>query len=133
MGDKKLYAENLTDYILESLNNLDIYPKDPEIENNVGKDYYRQYLYIDIRFSAQCFGEPLKYGDGAVLNKFIKETVSDFIKSTTKDMLPKGVLEYKMISVYAYSKGRFPAEDFTDADWVAFTIFLEPIKSKGHN
>jgi len=125
---KKLYAENLIDYILESLNNLGVYPKDPEIEHNVGKDYYRQYLYINIKFDAQCFGEPLKYEDGDILNKFISETVSDFIKSTIKDMLPKGVLEYRIISVYAYSVGRFPVENFTDADQVAFAIYLKPIK-----
>ena len=126
---KKLYAENLIDYILESLNNLGVYPTDPQIENNVGKNYYRQYLYINIKFNTQCFGEPLKDSDGDILTRFINETISEFIKSTTKNMLPKGVLEYRLFTAYAYPyKGQFPADSFTDADYIAFAIYLKPIK-----
>lgn len=128
MTDAEKYLKKLCEYILESLNKLDIYPENITTEDRAIEKYWS----LNIKFDTKCLGEPLKDDDGNIFKKFLRETVSEFLNSNTPGMLPKGTgrCEIFMITAQPWNNGSI-ADKWKGVDTISFSIFLRHFKSGG--
>lgn len=125
----KNYLENLSQYILDRLNDFEIYL--PTHETKIDVDNPANPT-VFISFGADCLGEDLKNGDKAILSQFITDIVKDF----TSIELPSSDYAYHysldMADCLGMEHGRpcvtGPAwpeyKDFCEADTIVLRVWL---------